>query len=57
MAPISITLSKFIEGVENGLITEFFSITVNSEKRIYGKTPEGQANNPKRFIIVYAVVP
>ena len=57
MAPIIVNLSKFIEGVENGLIIDIFSIIVGSEKRIYGKTREGQASNPNQFQLVYAVIP
>jgi hypothetical protein len=56
MAPVLTTLAQFITDVEDGLISDIFSITVGTEKRVYGKTPKGQANNPKRFIVVYAVV-
>lgn len=55
--PSLITLSEFIEDVENGFILDIFSITVSNEKRIYGKTKKGQAFTGKQFIIVYAVVP
>jgi hypothetical protein len=55
--PSQITLSKFQEAYENNLLKEIFSITVNNEKRVYAKTVEGQANNPKQHIVVYAVVP
>jgi hypothetical protein len=57
LAPILITLAKFIVGVESGMVTEVFSATVGSEKRIYGKSPEGCAATAKRFNLVYAVVP
>jgi hypothetical protein len=57
MAPVLITLAKFIQGVEDGLITEVFSVTVNTEKRVYGKSPEGCAATLKRFNLVYAVLP
>jgi hypothetical protein len=57
MAPVLITLAKFISDVESGMITDIFSITVGTEKRIYGKSPEGCAATAKRFNIVYAVVP
>lgn len=56
MAPVLITLTKFIADVESGMITEVFSITVGTEKRIYGKSPEGCAVTSKQFNIVYAVV-
>jgi hypothetical protein len=56
MTPQLITLAQFIADVEAGLITEIFSITVGLEKRVYGKTPKGQASNPQGWIIVYAVV-
>jgi hypothetical protein len=57
MAPILITLAKFIQGVEDGMISDVFPVTVGTEKRVYGKSPEGCANTPKRFNLVYAVVP
>lgn len=57
MAPVLITLAKFIDGVESGMISGVFSVTVGSEKRIYGKSPEGCANTSKQFNLVYAVVP
>jgi hypothetical protein len=57
MAPVLITLAKFIQGVEDGLITEVFSVTVGTEKRVYGKSPEGCADSVKQFNLVYAVVP
>jgi hypothetical protein len=57
MAPILITLTKFIQGVEDGMISDVFSLTVGTEKRVYGKSPEGCAYTPKEFNLVYAVVP
>ena len=57
MAPVLITLAKFIQGVEDGMITDVFSVTVGAEKRVYGKSPEGCAFTSKRFNLVYAVVP
>lgn len=57
MAPVLITIAKFIQGVEDGLISEVFGITVGAEKRVYGKSPEGCAYTSKQFKLVYAVVP
>lgn len=54
--PTEITVQNFIEGVEQGYITECFTVAVAGEQRVYGKTPEGQADNPRGFILVYAVV-
>jgi hypothetical protein len=52
-----ITLAQFQSAYERDAISELFSITVGTEKRVYGKTTEGQANNPQNHIVVYAVVP
>jgi len=57
MAPVLITLAKFIQGVEDDLISDIFSVAVGTEKRVYGKSPEGCAATSKRFNLVYAVVP
>jgi len=57
MAPKLIALSKFIDGVESGLISDVFSLVVGSEKRVYGRSPEDAADKPKRFFLVYAVLP
>lgn len=48
----TITISQFQSEWEKGNIKETFSVTVNAEKRVYGKliTSEGEKG-------VYAVVP
>jgi len=33
------------------------TVIVGGEQRVYGKTPRGQADTPKGWILVYAVVP
>jgi hypothetical protein len=50
-----ISIAKFQDAYEKGLITDVFSITVGTEKRIYGKTPEG--DTVTLYHVVYAVVP
>jgi hypothetical protein len=52
-----ISIAKFQDDYESGLITDVFSITVGTEKRVYGKSPEGEANTTNRYHVVYAVVP
>jgi hypothetical protein len=53
----TIPIAKFQTDYESGLITDVFSITVGTEKRIYGKSPEGDAATGKPYHVVYAVVP
>lgn len=57
MAATMISLAKFQLGYEDGLIFDVFSITVNTEKRVYGKSPEGDAATSNQYHVVYAVVP
>jgi hypothetical protein len=57
MVTINISIAKFQSDYEIGLITDIFSITVGTEKRVYGKSPEGEAVTGKLYHVVYAVVP
>jgi len=57
MVAIVITITKFQNDYEAGLIIDVFSITVGTEKRVYGKSPEGDAASGKLYHVVYAVVP
>lgn len=57
MVATLITLAKFQDAYEKDLLEEVFSIVVGTEKRIYAKSVEGQAENPKKHIVVYAVIP
>lgn len=52
-----ITLQKYIDGLKRGLIEPVHEVLVNGEQRLYGKTVEGQGDNPQGWILVYAVVP
>jgi len=54
---LEISLAEFQEQYSRGTLSEVFSIVVSGEKRVYGKSVKGQANNPNRHIVVYAVVP
>jgi hypothetical protein len=57
MTAVLVSIAKFQNDYELGLITDVFSITVAAEKRIYGKSPEGDAGTSKLYHVVYAVVP
>lgn len=57
MAAQLITIAKFQSDYESGLISDVFSITVGAEKRVYGKSPEGEGLTGKAYHVVYAVVP
>lgn len=48
-----ITPQQFLDGVEQGYITEVFAIG----RRVYGKDPRGKADNPKKYDVVWADVP
>lgn len=57
MAATQITLTKFQDGYEQGLITDVFSVTIGNQKRLYGKTTEGNAlPNAKPYKVVYCEV-
>ena len=56
MGAIVISIVKFQADYESGFITDVFSITVGTEKRVYGKSPEGNAVG-EPYHVVYAVVP
>lgn len=51
-----INLNDFIEGVEQGYITDVVFIG-NNINRVYGKDPRGQADNPQKYELVWATVP
>lgn len=51
-----ITPSQFLEKYSRRAIEEPINVKVGSEQRIYGRTTEGQANNPDGYIVVYCVV-
>ena len=48
-----ITIAKFLEGYEEGYITDIVSV----KDKVYGKDPRGQANKPKPYKIVWVAIP
>ncbi len=56
LAATLITIAKFLVDIENGLIEPLFNVTYQGQQRLYGKSPEGDANTGKQYHIVYAVV-
>jgi len=48
-----ITLAEFIEGYEQGYITDVVAI----KDKVYGKDPRGMADSEKQFEVVFAVIP
>ena len=55
--PEEIPLAELESDLANGLLEPLYVVLVAEEQRLYAKTVKGQADNPKRFKIVYAVVP
>lgn len=51
-----IPISEFIDGYEEGLITEVVFVG-NNINRLYGRSVKGQGNNPKGYEIVWSKVP
>jgi len=54
--PTLITVAQFIAEVEAGTISDVFSLTYGTEKRVYGKR-RTMEQSLKTFEIVYAVIP
>ena len=48
-----ITLAEFLDLYEDGLVFE----VVNVKDRVIGRSVKGQAANPKRYEVVYALLP
>lgn len=57
MMPTEISLADFIEWTEEGDLEPCMTVNVSGEQRVYGKTPRGQGDTPKGWILVYAIVP
>lgn len=54
MTKRQITPNEFLDGVEQGYITEVFAVG----RRIYGKDPRGKATNPtERYDVVWSDIP
>lgn len=53
---VEISVASFLEKYESGNIENPITVKVGTQQRIYGRTTEGQANNPDGYIVVYAVV-
>ena len=48
-----ITIAEFLSLYEDGLLSE----VVTAKNNVYARNVKGQADNPKRYEIVYAVIP
>jgi hypothetical protein len=48
-----LTPQEFLTGVEEGYITEVFSVG----RRVYGKDPRGMADTGKQYQVVWADIP
>lgn len=51
-----ITINEFLLKYARKAIEDPVNVKVGTQQRLYGRTTEGQVNNPDRYIVVYAVV-
>ena len=57
MGHAQVSIQNYFYGLRNQLIRPVHELAYNGEKRLYGWTVWGQADEPAGGIIVYCVVP